>query len=279
MTEQNTTDSTHEKNTPSFDAENERASSATKLTIGLAAVAIIVVVGVVVSLVMVFRGDDAEPLVSLDPTTGNATVVEDKDSLFEPDPVFDRFERVVYVPLDPNGVILSETIASANRPDTQAPSGVMLQRIHGNMDLPFSTSDGPTGFTDNGVATGFARTPQGAALAAAHYLSYLLSGVNRVEMVAEAGHSTDPTLLLEGLRVPDNTGVSAAPLVNVTFHPDLTLVKLGATVERSNGSTEIQLTKFPLVWREGTGWVVQLDPTVMSSGFEPVSAEGWQQWW
>ncbi|WP_226949869.1 hypothetical protein [Rhodococcus rhodochrous] len=37
MTEQNTTDSTHEKHTPSLDAENERASSATKLTIGLAA--------------------------------------------------------------------------------------------------------------------------------------------------------------------------------------------------------------------------------------------------
>ncbi len=70
MNEQNTTDSTNEKNTPSLESENERASAATKLTIGLAAVAVIVVVGVVVSLVMVFRGDDAEPLVSLEPTTG-----------------------------------------------------------------------------------------------------------------------------------------------------------------------------------------------------------------
>ncbi|KXF84364.1 hypothetical protein D092_20810 [Rhodococcus ruber Chol-4] len=279
MTEQNTTDSTNEKNTPSFEAENERASSATKLTIGLAAVAVIVVVGVVVSLVMVFRGEDAEPLVSLDPTTGSGATAQVEGGLFEPDPVFDRFERVVYVPLDPNGVILSETLASGNRPADQAPSGVMLERIHGNMDLPFSTSDGPTGFTGNGVATGFARTAQGAALAATHYLSYLLSGDNRAEMVAEAGHSSDPTLLLEGVRVPDNTGVSAAPMVKVNFNPDLSLVKFGVTVERSNGATEIQVTKIPMVWREGTGWVVQLDSPAFSSDFEPLSSEGWEQWW
>ncbi|WP_277371936.1 hypothetical protein [Rhodococcus rhodochrous] len=279
MTEQNTTDSTNEKNTGSLEAENERASSATKLTIGLAAVALIVVVGVVVSLVMVFRGDDADPLVSLDPTTDNGATAQDTDGLFEPDPVFGKFDRVVYVPLDPKGVILSETLASGNRPADQAPSGVMLQRIHGNMDLPFSTSDGPTGFTDTGVATGFARTAQGAALAAAHYVAYLLSGDNRAEMVAQAGHSSDPALLLEGLRVPNDSAVTASPMVNVTFHPDLTLVKLGATVERSNGATEIQLTKIPMVWRDGTGWVVQLDSTALSSGFEPLSSEGWQQWW
>jgi len=278
VTEPNTTGQPGDQLSTALDTENERSSSATKFTIGLAGLAVVVLVGVVLSVVMIVRGDD-EPLVSLDPTTGNATVVEDKDSLFEPDPVFGKFDRVVYVSLDPNGVILSDTLASANRPDDQAPSGVMLQRIHGNMDLPFSTSDGPTGFTDNGVATGFARTPQGAALAAAHYVAYLISGDNRAEMVAEAGHSTDPSLLLEGFRVPDASAVTASPLVNVTFHPDLTLVKLGATVERSNGATEIQLTKVPMVWREGTGWVVQLDSEALSSGFEPVSAEGWQQWW
>lgn len=279
MTEHNTTDSTNEKNTPSVESENERASSATKLTIGLAAVALIVVVGVVTSLVIVFRGDDAEPLASLDPTIGGAATAQVEDGQFEPDPVFGKFDRVVYVPLDTRGVILSDTLASANRPAEQAPSGVMLQRIHGNMDLPFSTSDGPTGFTDNGVATGFSRTAQGAALAAAHYLAYLISGDNRAEMVAEADHSSDPAVLLEGLRMPDDSAVTASPMVNVTFNPDLTLVKLGATVERSNGATEIQVTKIPMVWRESTGWVIQLDSTALSGGFEPVSSEGWQQWW
>ena len=279
MTEQNTPDSTHEKNTPSLDAENERASSATKLTIGLAAVALIVVVGVVVSLVMVFRGEDAEPLVSLDPTTGSSATAQDKDGLFEPDPVFDAFNRVIYVPLEPNGVILSDTLASSNRPADQAPSGVMLQRIHGNMDLPFSTSDGPTGFTDNGVATGFARTAQGAALAAAHYIGYVAAGDNRVEMVTQAGRVSDPTGQLSGVRLADNTPTAAMAMVNVTFHPDLTLVKFGATVERPTGTTEIRVVKIPVVWRDGTGWVVQLDSTAFGTEFEPMSSEGWQQWW
>lgn len=279
MTEQNTTDSTNEKKTPTLDAENERASSATKLTIGLAAVALIVVVGVVVSLVMVFRGDDADPLVSLDPTTDSSATAQDKDSLFEPDPVFDKFDRVIYVPLAPTGVILSDTLASSNRPADQAPSGVMLQRIHGNMDLPFSTSDGPTGFTDNGVATGFSRTAQGAALAAAHYIGYVAAGDNRVEMITQAGRVSDPTGQLSGVRLADNTPTAAMPMVNVTFHPDLTLVKFGATVERPTGATEIRVVKIPVVWREGTGWVVQLDSSALGGEFEPVSSDGWQQWW
>lgn len=280
MTEPHTTGPTGKTNTPSLEgAENERASAATKLTVGLAAVAVIVVVGLVVSIVMLFRGDDAEPLVSLDPATDNGTTAQDKDSLFEQDPVFDKLNRVVYVPLDPHGVILADTLATGNRPVEQAPSGVMLQRIHGNMDLPFSTSDGPTGFTDNGVATGFARTPQGAALAAAHYFGYLAAGDNRVEMLTEAGRVSDPTGQLSTVKLADDTPTGAMPMVHVTFHPDLTLVKFGATVERTNGATEIRVSKIPVVWREGTGWVVQLDSTALGGEFEPMSSEGWQQWW
>ncbi|MEE2034648.1 hypothetical protein [Rhodococcus chondri] len=267
MTEQNTTGQTGDQTSAALDAENERSLSATKLTIGLAAVAVIVVVGIVLSIVMLFRGDDAEALVALDPATGGAATAQVEDGLFEPDPVFGKFDRVVYVPLDPTGVILSETVATSSRPVDQAPSGVMLQRIHGNMDLPFSTSDGPTEFTDNGVATGFSRTAQGAALAAAHYLAYLIGGDNRAEMVAEAGHSSDPAELLSGLKLPDYTAVTAMPMINVSFHPDLTLVKFGATVERSNGAAEVEVLKLPVVWREGTGWVVQLDSAALSGGF------------
>ncbi|MCW3471833.1 hypothetical protein OMK68_19710 [Rhodococcus pyridinivorans] len=279
MTEQNTTDSTNEKNTPSFEAENERASSATKLTIGLAAVAIIVVVGVVVSLVMVFRGEDAEPLVSLDPTTGSSATAQDKDGLFEPDPVFDKGNRVIYVPLEPHGVILSDTLASSNRPADQAPSGVMLQRIHGNMDLPFSTSDGPTTFTDNGVATGFARTPQGAALAAAHYFAYVTGGADRLELLEQAGKLSDPTGQFADLGLPDSMATAALPMIKVIFNPDLALVKFGYTAEMDDGSTKVVASKIPMVWREDTGWVLKGDATALGVEYEPVPADGWQQWW
>ncbi|MGV9949828.1 hypothetical protein [Rhodococcus aetherivorans] len=280
MTEPHTTGRTDEKNTPSLeDAENERASAATKLTIGLAAVAVIVVVGVVVSIVMLFRGDDAEPLVTLDPTTDNGATARLDDLQFMPEPVFDKTNRIIYVPLDPRGVILSDTLASTNRPVEQAPSGVMLQRIHGNMDLPFSISDGPTGFTDNGVATGFARTAQGAALAAAHYFGYAYAGENRLEMVTEAGLVSDPKGEFSHLGIADDTPASVMPMVNVLFNPDLTLVKFGYTVERPDGSTQIAVSKIPAVWREGTGWVLQANSTALGIEYEPLSADGWQQWW
>ncbi|MBD8057080.1 hypothetical protein ICV35_25930 [Rhodococcus ruber] len=279
MTEPHTTGPTRDTTTSSLvDAENERSSAATKLTIGVAGVAVIVVVAVVFGLVMAFRGDD-EPLVSLDPTTDNAATTEVEDGLFEPDPVFDKANRVIYVPLDPNGVILSDTLASGSRPADQAPSGVMLQRIHGNMDLPFSTSDGPTGFTDNGVATGFSRTAQGAALAAAHYFGYAYAGGNRLEMATEAGLVSDPKGEFSTLGIADDTPASVMPLVNVLFNPDLTLVKFGYTVERPDGSPRIAVSKIPMVWREGTGWVLQADSTALGVEYEPLSADGWQQWW
>ncbi|OOL33430.1 hypothetical protein [Rhodococcus zopfii] len=281
MNEQNTTDSTNEKNTPSLESENERASAATKLTIGLAAVAVIVVVGVVVSLVMVFRGDDAEPLVSLEPTTGGATTSQVEDGQFEPEPIFDKANRVIYVPLEPHGVILSDTLTSGNRPADQAPSGVMLQRIHGNMDLPFSTSDGPTGFTDNGVATGFSRTAQGAALAAAHYGGYFASGADRTDMLVEAGLLSDPNgeVAKASLGIPDSSPASALPMVKVLFNPDLTLVQFGRPVQKSDGSTVISYSKLPLVWRDGAGWVLKIDPVGMGEGTEPIDAAGWSSWW
>ncbi|MBX4171670.1 hypothetical protein K3M35_23995 [Rhodococcus sp. DMU2021] len=277
MTEQNTTGHTENPDN-AVEAEKERSTSATKLTIGLAGLTVILVVGLVFSLVLVFRGDD-EPLVSLDPTTDNESASQLEDLQFEPDPVFDRHNRVIYVPLDPKGSILSATPAAANRAADQAPSGVMLQRIHGNMDLPFSTSDGPTGFTDNGVATGFSRTAQGAALAAAHYLGYAYAGGNRLEMATEAGVVSEPNGEFSQLKIADDTPASVMPLVNVLFNPDLTLVKFGYTAEMKDGSTKIAVSKLPMVWREGTGWVLQADSTALGVEYEPVSADGWQQWW
>lgn len=282
MTEPRTTGPAGDTNTPSLEgAENERSSAATKLTIGLAAVAVIVVVGLVLSIVMLFRGDDAEPLVSLDPTTAGDATAQVEDGLFEPDPVLDRVNRVIYVPIDPKGVILSDILAAANRSAEQAPSGVMLQRIHGNMDLPFSTSDGPTGFTDNGVATGFSRTAQGAALAAAHYGGFIASGADRLGMLMEAGLLSDPNgeAAKTDLGIPDSSPASALPMVKVLFHPDLTLVQFGRPVQKNDGSTVISYSKLPLVWRESTGWVLKIDPVGMSEGSEPVDAAGWGSWW
>lgn len=278
MTEQNTSPSAG-KQTGSTGTD-DRGNTAWKLTFGLAGLAVIVVAGIVFSLVLIFRGDDAEPLVSLDRNTGGGQDQVDQ-TLFYPEPVFDKVNRVIYVPVDPNGVILSESTAESDRPVTDAPSGVILQRIHGNMDMPFSTSDGPTGFTDNGIATGFSRTAQGAALAAAHYGGYLFSGSDRADLLIDAGLLSDPNgeVAKTDLGIPDSSPASAMPLVKVVFNRDLTLVQLGRTVETRSGSTEISFSKLPMVWREGTGWVLKVDPVGMGEGTEPRDAAGWSSWW
>ncbi|MBJ8342903.1 hypothetical protein JGU71_28835 [Antrihabitans sp. YC3-6] len=59
-----------------------------------------------------------------------------------------------------------------------APAGLMWQRVNDGVAVPFSTSDGPT--TIDGLqASGFARTPQGAALAAAQIFYRLAAVDNR----------------------------------------------------------------------------------------------------
>lgn len=165
--------------------------------IGVGLVVVIILAGLAVSLVVLQRDQDT-PLVNTDAGGSNAPVTPDPQAgLFEPDPEFDTLGRVTYVPKDPNGVVLEQITPPAGRAADAAPAGVMLQRIHGNMVLPFSTSDGPTAVDSSGVATGFAHTPQGAALAGAHYMAYLAAGNDRLDMIAASRQIDDPNSDLE----------------------------------------------------------------------------------
>lgn len=261
-------------------SKDDKGNSATKLLIGMSVLAVIVIAGIVFSIVILVRGDDAGPLVPADRTAdGGNTQVE--QTLFEQDPIFDALGRVVYVPLDGDGVVLPQSRPGDDRPTDQAPGGVMLQQIHGNMVVPFSTSDGPTRVTDSGVAAGFSRTPQGAGLAASHYASYLASGANRIQMLSDAGLLSDPkgVIAKSTQRIPDSSPSLATPMVKVEFNPDLSLVHLGYTADMADGSTKNMVSKIPLVWREGTGWVVKADSPVMGGGPVASFGAGWASWW
>lgn len=111
----------------------------------------------------------------------------------------------VYYPADPAGDVFEDDGGALTPEDeswlTAAPK-VEWQRLKENRatdtawDFPFSASDGPWQVTD-GVAHGFSRTPQGAALAAWH----VFQGVNRggIDAVRTARTflppSTDPARL------------------------------------------------------------------------------------
>lgn len=260
---------------------DDKGNSATKLMIGLSVLAVIIIAGIVFSIVILVRGEDAGPLVPADRNaTGENSEIE--ESRFQPEPVFDLQNRVIYIPLDDNGVVLPQSRPGGDRSAAQAPGGVMLQRIHGNMDLPFSTSDGPTGFTDTGVAKGFSRTAQGAALAAAHYAGYLYGGPDRMMMLSKAGLLSDPNGDVEKANlaaIPNNTPASAMPMVKVGFNPDLTLVEFGYTAEMKDRTTRNEVARIPLVWREGTGWILKVDPSGMRATTVPSFDQGWASWW
>ena len=261
---------------------------ATRLLMGGSILGVIVVAAVITSIVIFFRGGD-EPLVPAGDQGSGATAATRPDQ-FEPDPFFDEQGRVVYAPLNDNGVLLAQSSPATGRSATTAPSGIMLQRVHGNMYLPFSTSDGPTAFSDTGVATGFARTAQGAGLAAVHYLNYLATGNNRIQMLQDAGLVADPQDQLAELKAfnasnqpgsaPDNFPGRVLQMIKVNFTEDLTRVHIGAATDLKDGRTQNADISLDLVWREGTGWVVQVQGT-NPFGARAVAdfSDGWTSWW
>ncbi|KAF0956833.1 MULTISPECIES: hypothetical protein [unclassified Rhodococcus (in: high G+C Gram-positive bacteria)] len=262
--------------------------NATRLLMGGSILGVIVVAAIITSIIIFVRGGD-EPLVPAGDQGSGATAATQPDQ-FEPDPFFDEQGRVVYAPLNDNGVLLAQSSPATGRSAATAPSGIMLQRVHGNMYLPFSTSDGPTAFSDTGVATGFARTAQGAGLAAVHYLNYLATGNNRIQMLQDAGLVADPQDQLAEQKAfnasnqpgaaPDNFPGRVMQMIKVNFTEDLARVHIGATTNLKDGRTQNADISLDLVWREGTGWVVQVQ------GANPFGAravadfsDGWTSWW
>lgn len=161
----------------------------------------------------------------------------------------------------------------------------MLQLVNGNMVLPFSATDGPADFSENGIATGFSRTAQGATLAAVHYAGYVSSGNNRLAQLNEAGLIEDPHgLVSEQLKtkggVPDNFPYRLFPYLAVEYNPDLSKVMIGYTATMDSGEVLNRVSWFDLVWKTDKGWVLAL-LTDEGFGGGTVSAftEEWFSWW
>ncbi|WP_037161292.1 hypothetical protein [Rhodococcoides fascians] len=284
-----------EPHAPTTEPEGKKIGTVGLMGVGL--VVAIILAGIVVSLVVLQKDQDT-PLVSVDAGGSSAPATPDPEAgLFEPDPEFDALGRVTYVPKDPNGVVLAQSPPPAGRAPDAAPSGVMLQRIHGNMVLPFSTSDGPTAIDASGVATGFAHTPQGAALAAAHYMAYFSAGNDRIDMLAASRQVDDPDSdlvvrkkandLRQEIWVPDGSPAVAVPSVRVDYSDSLSRVWFGYSANLDTGGTQYRRLYVDVIWRDGgRGWVLQArrpsdsrGPTVGaqidSTPFEP----GWSTWW
>ncbi|WP_037180445.1 hypothetical protein [Rhodococcoides fascians] len=149
---------------------------ATSRTTGYFSAAVVVLVVVLVLIVVVRgRGDDAPTAAPpASPVTVSTTTAPQPDPSgvdgFGPS-IADPFGREISVPINEQGQVLTQNDPGERPPfitgtPVPAPEGIRWERI-GATVAPFSTSDGPTRI-EGRLAYGFARTPQGAALAGFH---------------------------------------------------------------------------------------------------------------
>lgn len=136
----------------------------------------------------------------------------------------------------------------------------------------------------------FSRTAQGAGLAGVHYIGYMASGNNRIQMLLDSGLINDPNNNIQELidlnasgkpgAAPDNFPSRVFQMIKVDYTSDLARVHLGASVTRASGTENIDIWT-DLVWRDGKGWVVKA-PAKGEKTYQLVadySAEGWASWW
>ncbi|MEU2037660.1 hypothetical protein [Nocardia niwae] len=170
---------------------------------------------------------------------------------------------------------------------TNQPGG--WQQVYGGPIIPFSTTDGPA-HIDNGVPSGFAKTPQGAALAAEqiywrtvarptdHTLWQRLV-ILTPEELADRGRK-----IAEG-KVPDVLPESAKPLLYASdafriesYGDDFAVVRVARkTRDFLHGGRSWVAMRLNVVWRDG-GWRLKSS----AGDAQPLetigSIDGWTQW-
>jgi hypothetical protein len=208
-------------------------------------------------------------------------------------PQADVFSRRIDIPNNPAGQPLPQTSPQhqPTDPDWLTAAPVMpdkggWQRVHG-ASAPFSTSDGPTG-TVNGVATGWAHTPQGAALAAV-YATFQVNArpgdrelhvrlfenppgmMNRFDADKAAGKipaqmSEDITRYLVA---PDAFKID-------NYSDDMAVLEMAVRGVDDNGVRDWLATQVVMVW-DG-GWKVQPPADANPPETTITSLTGWTAW-
>ncbi|MEV0768512.1 hypothetical protein [Nocardia salmonicida] len=199
----------------------------------------------------------------------SATVLPTTTSTRAMPPTVDMFGHRLEVPVDTAGAVLAQSDTGRidnTRADylTAPPARLQWQQIWGSAAVPVSASDGPTRNT-GGVASGFARTPQGAALAALDAIGRVYAAPDPIwrQVVADRFYGGgDP--LVDGfarsraatpgmgryVTVPE--GVRIQP----GYRDDLALVQLA--VRSTNGYA---IATWPMVWVDGD-WRIRTPQTL-----------------
>lgn len=212
------------------------------------------------------------------------------------EPEVDLFGRRVDVPNNPAGQPLAQEPGTQRTPAdpdwlTAAPVGTTRphgwQRVYG-ASVPFSTSDGPTRIED-GLAVGYARTPQGAALAAAQ-ITYRLNArpadrdlyVTQVRMSSAQLAAYDSALSSDRLPRQQPEKVTRYFVASDAFKiddyaEDMAIVRLASRGPVIDGKQLYAAMRMIVVWDEGD-WRLKPSTTTNTRTEYVESLAGWTKW-
>lgn len=149
-----------------------------RLTAALIVAAVVVVVALVAALILAIATGDSDDSGSADAppaTSAQEPTVETAAPSNDETTDVDLVGRQVTVVPSAGGTPREQTGEPGAFPAGQEmvgpPEGLELQRVSSGTTVMVSRSDGPTG-VDDGVMTGYARSPGGAALLTANYIGF-----------------------------------------------------------------------------------------------------------
>ncbi|BCK55193.1 hypothetical protein [Nocardia wallacei] len=214
-------------------------------------------------------------------------------------PDADMFGRRVDIPDDPAGQALPQDPAAQVRPDdprwqTVAPNPVqgegIWQRVFGGPVVRFSGSDGPSR-VEGRAALGYARTPQGAALAAEqHFWRTNANPADRDLLLRLVAVSPDYLAEYDRLvaagKVSDRLPEKLTPLLYASdafridsWDPDHAVVDIARKArEVIDGQPTWVGMRLAVVWRDGDWKLTAVDGQQLVRIDSLRSIEGWTTW-
>lgn len=250
----------------------------------------LVLVLVVVILIVGRGGEDTPTPAAPSPTAPNTSEVAPPPnsggaSGFGPS-IADPFGREIAVPINQQGQILpqsdpGERAAFEKNTPVPAPAGMKWERI-GATVAPFSTSDGPTRI-EGRLAYGFARTPQGAALAGWQISARSLRSGADVREVYERQIIADPGVAEANLAALTAKGEADFQTGKALIFPeafkitsytgDFAIVQYAFPI---SGGGQWNVGQSSLVWTED-GWKIRISDVQIPLP-QISTLNGWTRW-
>ncbi|MCX5042501.1 hypothetical protein OG921_04855 [Aldersonia sp. NBC_00410] len=285
---------------PETDTTTDPDAHATRRMLSLiisAAIVVLVVVGGTIA-ILITRHDNTEPAAAAPP----AAAPTQTDRADWGTPYLDPIGRRVETPPNPNGVALPQD--EPQRPPrggldhcpataqdtagtafcTSPPAGVMWQQVD-TVPMPFSTSDGPTAI-DGEIPTGFAQTPQGAALAAQQLIARLVATKDAAIAITEQRVVfDDPTERQARLdRYAKTTDWPPIPLDRIEAYrvaywaPDYAAIEIASRPYNNDTAGEWTTGRLDLLWRDGDWQLKAGQIPGVPSGGTTMNLTGWTEW-